>query len=215
MKMVIAGAGGHAKVVCDAILASGTPETDIVGFADDNPELAGRMVLGFPVLPGIDSLGLVGSASLAMGVGDNAARRRLFDRARALGYTLVTVVHPEAVIGRGCRIGSGTVVLANVVVNTDTEIGDNVILNTACSVDHDCVVGAHSHVAPGATLAGGVRIGEETLLGIGCTVIPGLSIGARCVIGAGAVLLTNLDAGCVAVGVPARVIKQRQGGIRG
>ncbi len=215
MRVVIVGAGGHAKVVCDALLASGAAETDIVGFADDNPELAGRMVLGFPVLTGIDSLGLAGSVSLAMGVGDNAARRHLFDSARVLGYTVMTVVHPQAVIGRGCRVGSGTVVLANVVVNADTTVGDNVILNTACSVDHDCFVGAHCHLAPGATVAGGVRIGEETLLGIGSTVMPGLSIGAGCVVGAGAVRLTHLKAGCVAVVFPARFIKQRPGGIRG
>jgi sugar O-acyltransferase (sialic acid O-acetyltransferase NeuD family) len=215
VKLVIAGAGGHGKVVCDALLAGGFPPADIVGFVDDNRELTGRIVMGFPVLESLEAGRLDRSVRVALGIGGNSARRRQFERALALGYEPFTVVHPRAVVGGGCVLGRGVVAFANVVINPDTRIGDNVILNTGCSVDHDCRVGAHSHIGPGARLAGGVIVGEETLIGIGSSVVPGVSIGPGCVIGAGAAVIEDVEPGCVAVGVPARVVKRLGVGTRG
>ena len=215
MKVIIAGAGGHGKVVCDALLAGGFPQADLVGFVDDSPAVTGRTVMGFPVLESLEAGRLDRSVRIALGIGNNSARRRQFERAVALGYEPFTVVHPRAVIGRGCVLGRGVVVFANVVINPDTEIGDNVILNTGCSVDHDCRIGAHSHIAPGARLAGGVIIGEETLIGIGSSILPGVSIGPGCVIGAGAAVIEDIEPGCVAVGVPARVVKRPGAETRG
>ncbi|MDP2318095.1 MAG: NeuD/PglB/VioB family sugar acetyltransferase [Acidobacteriota bacterium] len=207
MKIVVAGAGGHGKVVLDALLASGLVPDDIVGFSDENPAVVGTVVMGYPVFAGLEAIGLAGEVRVAMGIGGIAARRRCFERARTLGYEVISVIHPRAVIGRGCALGVGVVVMANVVINADTSIGDNVILNTASSVDHDCRIGNHVHLGPGVRIAGGVSIGDETLLGTGAIVIPGMSIGERSVVGAGAVVVRNIGPACVAVGVPARVIK--------
>jgi sugar O-acyltransferase (sialic acid O-acetyltransferase NeuD family) len=213
VKVVIAGAGGHGKVVCDALLS--TSAAEIVGFVDDDLALTGATVMGFPVLASLETLNLDRSIKVAFGIGDNVARRRTFERVLALGYEPFTVVHSRAVIGRGCVIGRGVVAFAHVVVNADSIIGDDVILNTACSVDHDCRVGAHAHVAPGARLGGGVRVGEEALVGIGSAVAPNISIGARSVVGAGGVVIRNVGSGCVAVGVPARIIRRQPAEPRG
>jgi acetyltransferase EpsM len=215
MKIAILGSGGHGKVVCDAILSMGVPAEDVVGFIDDDPAAVGRTVMGFPVLQSLEKLGLDRSVRLAMGIGDNAARRRQFERAVTLGYEPFTVVHARAVLGRGSVLGLGVVVFANVVVNADSRIDDDVILNTACSVDHDCRIGAHTHVAPGVRLAGGVVVGEDTLIGIGSSVMPYLSIGPRCIVGAGAAVTASIEADCVAVGVPARSRKRKGAPTRG
>ncbi len=209
MPVVIVGAGGHAKVVCDALLASGLSESELRGFVDDQPDKWGGRVLGFPILGGVDSVS-AGEVHLAMAIGDNAARQRAFENAKRLGHKFINVIHPQAVVGRECRFGEGIVVFAQAVVNSGTEIGDGVIVNTACSVDHDCRIGAHAHIAPGARLAGGVSVGEGALIGIGAVAIPGISIGARSVVGAGAAVTRDLPPDCVAVGVPARVIKIKE-----
>ncbi len=54
-----------------------------------------------------------------------------------------------------------------------------------------------------------VHIGARTWLGRGVVVLPGVSIGADTVVGAGSVVVHDLPAGVVAVGVPARVVKER------
>jgi predicted dehydrogenase len=48
-RFAIVGAGGHAKVVLDALLASGH---EVVGVYDDNPAL-----LGVEPIPGVKVLG--------------------------------------------------------------------------------------------------------------------------------------------------------------
>ena len=198
------GSGGHGKVVCDAALEAqlGTP----IGFIDDDPSRVGVTVLGLPVLGPLGALTSSDDIALIMGIGDNAARRRAYDIAVGRGYTVLSLVHPSAVVGREVQIGTGAVLLARVTINTGARVGENAILNTACSIDHDCDLGAHCHIAPGSTLAGTVFVGEQTLIGAGTVVIPGIRIGACAVTGAGTLVVRDLAAGCVARGVPARIM---------
>ncbi|HZR25951.1 MAG TPA: acetyltransferase [Vicinamibacterales bacterium] len=207
MKIVVIGAGGHAKVVLDVARSTGMSDADVLGFVDDNVALIGTRVSGFPVIGPIDALPPPREARVIMGIGDNALRCRLFARLRERGYEILTVIHRSAIVAPGCTLGDGVVVMAQAAVNVDTRIGDNVVLNTGCTVDHDCAIGAHAHIAPGANLAGGVVIGEQTLIGIGSAVIPGVAIGPRTIVGAGSVVTKDIGADCVVAGVPARVIR--------
>jgi lipopolysaccharide O-acetyltransferase len=53
-----------------------------------------------------------------------------------------------------------------------------------------------------------VSIGKNVWIGESVCVLPGVSIGDGAVIGAGSVVSTNIPARCVAVGNPARVIRE-------
>ena len=209
MDVVIVGASGHGMVVCDALLLQGAR---VLAFIDADATKQGSRVLDIPVVAAINEVSTAQRPAIAMGIGDNAARRREFERWRADGYDIVRVLHPSAAVSPRARIGAGAVVLANVVVNVAAEIGENVILNSSCSVDHHCVIGAHTHIAPSATLAGDVRVGADTLIGAGAVVIQGISIGSRTVLGAGAVAVRDIGDDVTCVGVPARVLEARQRG---
>ena len=200
---VVLGAGGHGKVVADAVLAGGG---EVTRFIDAMPDLASAQVLGIAVT-GEDALGAPQTTVVAMGIGQNEARRREFLRVVAGGFRVATVIHPSAVVGREVTIGAGSVVFARAVVNPGTAIGENAIINTSASIDHDCVIGAHAHIAPGSVLAGGVIVGEQSFLGAGTIVLPGVRIGAHVRTGAGAVVTEDLPDHCLAVGVPARIVR--------
>lgn len=58
-----------------------------------------------------------------------------------------------------------------------------------------------------------VYIGDETLIGMGAVIHPGVSIGKHCVIGANSVVTKSIPDYCVAVGVPAKVIRQYNGAL--
>jgi sugar O-acyltransferase (sialic acid O-acetyltransferase NeuD family) len=206
MRVAIAGAGGHAKVVGDALLAAG--DVKLVSFLDDNPRLHGSELLGYPVGGPIADWRHGAIDAVVVAIGDNLSRKMVFESLVAAGASLLVVIHPRCVLARGTRVGAGTVVFANVCVNVDSVIGENVILNTGCSVDHDCYIASHVHLGPGVRLAGGVRIGEGAFLGIGAVVLPGVVIGAWATVGAGAVVLGDVREGVTVVGVPAKEVKQ-------
>jgi len=98
--------------------------------------------------------------------------------------------------------------MAGTVINAASVIEDLVIVNTGATIDHDCRIGCGVHIAPQCALAGNVTVGEGAFLGTGAKAIPGVQIGRRATVGAGAVVIRNIPDGAVAVGVPARVIKQ-------
>ena len=50
-------------------------------------------------------------------------------------------------------------------------------------------------------------IGKNVWIGTGCIILKGTVIGDNSIIGAGSVVNSNIPAGCLAAGVPARVVK--------
>ncbi len=208
LKIGIMGAGGHGRVVLDLILESRGMEP--AGFFDQRT--GGEGPCGWPILG--DETSLVenwpgfGLDGVVVAIGDNRARRRIFERLAVAGIPLVSPIHRRAQVSRFARIGAGTVVCAGAVVGPGAVIGDNCIINTGASVDHDCRVKDHAHICPGAVLAGSVTVGEEAMLGTGTVVIPGITIGNRTITGAGSVIIRDLPDDLVVAGVPARLIRR-------
>lgn len=200
--ILVIGAGGHGKVVADAVLVSGMR---LIGFLDDDQVRIGQSVLGYSVLGASDRWVDFEPAGLIMGIGSNPIRQQLQERIAVVASAdWVKVVHPRAIIASSAQIGRGTFIAAGAVINPDTVVGQHTIINTGATVDHDCIIGDYVHIAPGAHLAGGVWVGDSALIGIGSVVLPGCRIGKNTVIGAGAVVVKDIPEGVVAKGIPAR-----------
>jgi acetyltransferase-like isoleucine patch superfamily enzyme len=56
----------------------------------------------------------------------------------------------------------------------------------------------------------GINIGEDVWIGSGCQVLDGVRIGNGAVIGAGSVVTKDIDRYCIALGVPAMVVRSRR-----
>jgi len=104
-------------------------------------------------------------------------------------------------------IGPGSNIQDNAVVHADpgfpTQIGANVTVGHA-AVLHGCTVGDGALVGMHATVLNGARIGAEAVIGAGAVVPPG----------------ADIPAGSLAVGIPAKVVRQldaeaRQAGAQG
>lgn len=201
MRVLIVGSGGHAWVVADILTASGSVVP--LGFIARDPIDAGAHP-GLPVLGDDAAIATIPHDGVVVAIGDNRVRMEVADRLTAQGETLVSAIHPSAVVAPGVVMGPGCMVCAGVVVNPGAIIGRNTILNTGCTVDHHCVLGDHVHIAPGVNLAGGVTVGAGAFVGIGACVIPGVTLGDWVVVGAGAAVIRDVGAGRSVVGVPAR-----------
>jgi UDP-perosamine 4-acetyltransferase len=211
--VIVIGAGGHARVVADAMLCAGV---NVLGFTDADAALWGRTLLGLPVLGGDEVLDHHSPRDvlLANGVGsiDNRApslRQRIQERLRAAGWRFASVVHPKAILSPRAVLGEGVQLLAGSIVQCGAELGEGVIVNTGSIVEHDVRIGGWSHLAPGAILCGDVRLGRSCHVGAGATVRQGLTIGDGCLIGIGAAAVKDAPPAAVLIGVPARPINSK------
>jgi len=209
--VVIIGAGGHAAVVADALLAAG--ET-VLGCTDADAARR-ESVCGIPVL-GDDTVletMSVDAVQLANGIGGvrgEAARRNVQARLQERGWRFVEVRHPTAIVSRFAQIGAGVHLMAGSIVQAGASIGDGCIVNTAAVIEHDVQLGAWVHVAPRAVVCGSVRIGAMSHVGAGAVVRQGLQLGEGTVVGAGAVLVKDTPGDDVWVGTPARPVERKR-----
>jgi sugar O-acyltransferase (sialic acid O-acetyltransferase NeuD family) len=200
------GAGGHAKVVFEALHTS-AEDCARLNVVDDNPDLVGKEFFGIPVQSG-DVCGRLDCFIFHVAIGDNHVRRVVFERLRGGGGTPLTVVHQYAQVSTYSRVAEGCFLAAGCIVAPASTIGCGTVVNHAAVLDHDCQVGAYSHIAPNATLGGYVRVGEGVLVGAAAVVLPGVTVGDGCTIGAGAVVITDVPAGTTVVGVPGRLLQK-------
>jgi acetyltransferase-like isoleucine patch superfamily enzyme len=105
----------------------------------------------------------------------------------------ITVNNGFTAIAESCRIQIGNRVL----------VGFNV---TILDSDFHGLVAADRN-NPAAIKRGDVIIGDDVFIGSGVTVLKGVSIGRGSVIAAGSVVAKDIDAGVIAAGNPARVVR--------
>ncbi len=123
-----------------------------------------------------------------------------------------TVIRPPLLVDYGShlRIGARTFInfglvaldVAPITIGDDVQIGPNVqLLTPTHPVDPTLRRDKWEAAQP-------ITIGDNVWLGGGAIVLPGVTIGDNTVVGAGAVVTRDLPANVVAVGNPARVVRQ-------
>lgn len=190
--LVMLGAGGHAKVLVEALRLRG--EFVFKTFDSEHEDEVFEFSPNEVVL--VNGLGSVGPTS---------KRQAVFEKFSKRGYKFATIIHPRAVVAEDVLVGEGAQIMAGALVQTGVNLGQNVVINTGAIVDHDSVVGDHAHIAPGAVLSGGVKVGAGAHIGTGAVAIQNVSLGERAVVGAGSVVVNDIPSGVTAFGVPAKV----------
>lgn len=116
----------------------------------------------------------------------------------------------KMVIGDGCDIGTRNRIAGNVILEDNVLLGPD---NFICSYDH-----CYEDISIPIMCQGGytvrkngheeLRIGEGSWIGTHVAIIGDVHIGKHCVIGANAVVTKDIPDYCVAVGVPARIVRR-------
>ena len=199
MSFVVLCAGGHARVIIEALRSRGTK---LHALTDRDAARKGAKMNGVTIIGSDDEVASMPAADteLANGLGNRASqsdsglsgRRELFERFTSLGYRFPVITHAAAIVASDADLKAGAQILAGAIVQPGAVVGVNTIVNTGAIVEHDCRIGDHSHIAPGAVLCGGVVIGDETHIGAGAVVLNGLSVGNRAVVAAGVVVTRNI-----------------------
>src|SRR5436190_14909970 len=157
MDVIIAGAGGHGRVVLDIMRAAG--KHVVVGFLDANRDLHGTEVAGVPVLGHLNLLAKLkakGVSGAVVAIGDNRVRRSYAEKLAAAGLELVNAIHPSAVISPSAKLGRNLVIAAGAIVCAEATVADEAILNIAATAGHQCIIAEAAAAGAGGMPTGRV-----------------------------------------------------------
>jgi sugar O-acyltransferase (sialic acid O-acetyltransferase NeuD family) len=194
-EIILVGAGGHARSCMDVI--EHTELYKIVGLVEKHRTSADEN-LGYPIIGTDDDLKHLRRdyefALVTVGQIKSAETRvRLFNLLKDLKFKLPVIISPRSHVSRHCKVGDGTIIMHDAIVNANSEIGRNSIINNKVLIEHDVIVGNHCHIATGAILNGEVTVGNKSFIGSGAVTKQSISIGSRCVIGAGSLIKSDVE----------------------
>ena len=204
-KIILIGAGGHAKSVAEVINYAAEPfmiegiidkvkskdpywkTIDYLGSDDDITDLEGRNVhIG---------VGMIKNLKL---------RESIYKAYKQKNANFPVIISKHAFVSTSVNINEGSVVMHQGFVNTGAQIGVNCILNTKSTIEHDVILGDHCHTGPGSTINADCKIGNNVFISSNATINRGITIGDNCIIGAGSVVTKDIEDNSLVFGVPAK-----------
>lgn len=211
--VIVIGAGGFAREAAETVRAIQAADGSValVGFLDDDPSLHGLSLLGSPVLGAVADLADHPDATVVVAVGRPdayAVRRDIVSRLGLPTARYATLVHPGASVGSSCRLGHGTVVLAQVTLTADVVVGAHVAVMPQVVLTHDVVVEDFATLASGVRLGGGARVSSGAYVGSGVCVREGCRIGSWAMVGMGSTVTRDVPDERLWFGSPARDVRR-------
>jgi len=201
--LIIVGDSAFAEVACEYFTVDS--EYEVVAFSVERNFLKRDRFLGLPVVP-FEELQTVYSPSehwffaATVYTQSNKLRARLFESAKAKGFTPASFVSPHAFVWRDVALGEHCFIFENNVIQPRVQIGNNVVLWSGNHVGHHSTVKDHCFISSHVVISGFVNVGAYCFLGVNATIANNITIGDHCTIGAGALILRDVNPYKVIVG---------------
>ncbi len=185
-RLIIFPFGGNARESLITILDINkrSNKWDVLGFIDDNSLTWGKECCGVKVLGGKEIIKEFQDVKILAVPGnpkDYLKRQEIINRLETVNTHFATIIHPSVTVSPYSIIGYNNIIMSNVVVSC----GSNVTISGNVTLGSNCYVGS------GTSIRDNIEIGENTLIGIGSNVI------------------SDIPSGVVAVGNPAKGMRER------
>lgn len=219
MKIVVVGAGGFGREVCDVlekVIQTGTTDFEFYGILDDAPSevnLDRCKARHFSYLGIIDDFIAQNQPNVfgyVIGINSPAAKQSISAKFDNAGFAAVALVHPDAGIGSEVTLRPGAVVCSGAQLTTNIYVGAHAHININATVGHDTHIGDYVNINPLASISGDVVLGDSVTIGAAAFVLQGVSVGEKAFVGASACVTRDVEPRTTVVGVPAKVIKQSE-----
>lgn len=208
--MIIVGAKGFAKEVLE-VLHQNNQLHGLAFYDDVNQDIPDVLFGQFPVLRNESQVKAhffkFGNA-FTIGIGGPQLRKKIYDKFIKIGGELSSTISKNSDIGSyNISIKEGCNILSGAIISNSSIIGRSCIIYYNVIITHDVEVGDYVEISPGVKLLGKCVVGNFSSIGSNAVVLPNVKIGNNVIVGAGAVVSKDLPDNCVAVGVPAKIIK--------
>ena len=151
-------------------------------------------------------------ARIVIAIGEPKVRQTLREKVMASGYGFQTLVHPTAFVGSDTQIGEGTTIQYSSFISCNVNVGTNVLLQPFTCIGHNSVIGNDAVISSCAVISGTCVVGERAFIGLGVSARESTTIGSDSIVGMGSVVFRDVPEGVIALGNPARAMKNNESG---
>lgn len=202
--LILIGGGGHCKSVIEVAESAGY---EIKGILDMPDEVGKEVLPGHKVIGTDDEIPqYVEECDFIITVGfikNPALRIKLYNKVKAAGGRLATIIASTAHVSKYAELGEGIVIMHHAFVNAGAKIGDNCIINTFVNIEHDAEVGNQCHISTGTMVNGECKIGENCFIGSQSVCANCIEIASDIIVGAGSVVRKSIRVKGIYAGNPA------------
>lgn len=202
--LILIGGGGHCKSVIEVAESAGY---EIKGILDMPDEVGKEVLPGHKVIGTDDEIPqYVEECDFVITVGfikNPALRIKLYNKVKAAGGRLATIIASTAHVSKYAELGEGIVIMHHAFVNAGAKIGDNCIINTFVNIEHDAEVGNQCHISTGTMVNGECKIGENCFIGSQSVCANCIEIASDIIVGAGSVVRKSIRVKGIYAGNPA------------
>ena len=146
---------------------------------------------------------------IIIALGEPTLRKAVYKRLKDLNFKFASIIDPTSIISPSASISEGVVIYPMSIINSSCYLGVNSVVNTHSTLGHDTAIGDHTVISSHVTIGGNSTIGNEVFVGLGAHIKEKLSIGNRSIVGMGSIVFRDLDENIIAIGNPARPIKEK------
>lgn len=209
--IIIIGAGGVGREVSLIIEKINKLKAtwNLIGFIDDNINSWNKIINEYQIIGGMDLLETLPlDTYVVIAIANYNLKKKIVNKINNK-FKFATIIDPKVYIHDYMTIGEGTIIYEGAIITANIQVGNHVIISPKCGIGHDSIIKDYVSLLWNVNISGNDVIEEGVMMGSGSTIIQGKKIGKGSIIGAGAVVIDDIDSFTTAVGVPAKVVKER------
>lgn len=147
------------------------------------------------------------NAEIIIAMGEPYHRLKIYNEILTYGFNIATFYAESSEISKYAKLDNGVIVDRKSIISTNVAIGTNTYINRGVIIGHDVVIGKNCVICPGVVIGGKAVIKDNTFIGSSATIRDNITIGEECILGMGSVVVSSIEDKKVALGNPAKVVK--------